>query len=149
MAMESGQFARLLKNIALVDERACALVAQTATLERVPAGRTVVREGERGNCFYIIASGSVRVVLEEAAREVARLGEGNLFGEMAAVCPQPRSATVITTESCELIRFDGTALRHVVERYPALREFLFRVGLTRTEKNLQHIVDAQSPSPAC
>jgi len=59
-------------------------------------GRELMRQGERGDEMYVIASGSVRV--ERNGQEIATLGPGQAFGEMSLLSEGPRLATVTTLE---------------------------------------------------
>ncbi len=59
-------------------------------------GETIVRQGELGDCMYVIQSGQVEVLLKKDEKEVcvAVLGVGDFFGEMALFDREVRSATV-------------------------------------------------------
>ena len=59
-------------------------------------GEDIVRQGEVGNCMYVIQQGQVEVFLKKGEKEVcvAVLGEGDFFGEMALFDQEVRSATV-------------------------------------------------------
>jgi putative peptide zinc metalloprotease protein len=74
--------------------------------QTVPAGATIVRQGECGEECYLLRSGRVEVVVEEEggeARSLATLGAGSLFGEAALLTDAPRNATVRALEPCELL----------------------------------------------
>ena len=59
-------------------------------------GGVIVRQGEAGNCMYVIQEGQVEVLLRKGDKDVcvAVLGEGDFFGEMALFDQEVRSATV-------------------------------------------------------
>ena len=65
----------------------------------------VVTEGDRGDDFFVITSGKGRVT--RAGREVAELGPGDYFGELALVSERVRSASVVadTEMRCYTIQF--------------------------------------------
>ena len=76
-------------------------------LERryVPKGTLIIREGETGNSAFLGQSGPVRVFVDHDGRhiELALLGPGQIFGEMALVFDEKRSATVEAAEDTNLI----------------------------------------------
>jgi CRP-like cAMP-binding protein len=71
-------------------------VERLADTVDIPAGKTVLRQGDNGNEMYVIASGSVRV--ERNGKEIATLGAGQAVGEMSLLSEGPRLATVTTLE---------------------------------------------------
>jgi len=74
------------------------------------AGETIFRQGDVGEAAYIVESGAVEIRLGSAANEfvVARMGAGEVFGELALIDGAPRSATVVCVESGTLHRLDKT-----------------------------------------
>jgi CRP-like cAMP-binding protein len=72
---------------------------------RVQAGEVIIRQGEEGDCFYLIESGRVEVTIEGFA--VAVLEQGGSFGERALLRQTPRSATVTALETTDLWYLDG------------------------------------------
>jgi CRP-like cAMP-binding protein len=73
-------------------------VARLAERVQVNEGETLTKEGRIGREFFMILSGQVAVT--RGGRRIATLGSGQFFGELAAVSPAPRSATV--TALCDL-----------------------------------------------
>ena len=59
-------------------------------------GQFIVRQGQVGSGLYAILSGSVKVL--RGADELARLGPGEFFGELAVIDQQPRNASVQAAE---------------------------------------------------
>ena len=92
-----------------------------------PAGGIVVSEGDSGDSLFLIASGSVRVLVvggHGRALEIRRLDAGDFFGEVAALSGTPRSATVVAVAGCELLEIDRWALSALFEARPAARRVL-------------------------
>ncbi|MEZ5814962.1 MAG: EAL domain-containing protein [Alphaproteobacteria bacterium] len=70
------------------------------------AGEIIMRQGDAGDCAYIIKSGRVEILVESGDGTVQYLGSrgpGTMIGEMAILDNAPRSATVKATENCELL----------------------------------------------
>jgi hypothetical protein len=79
-------------------------LVHNAVPEVVPAGRIVIREGERGDRFYAVASGAVEV--SRASGEVGRLTVGDGFGEIALLRDVPRTATVTALTQTRLLAIE-------------------------------------------
>ncbi len=77
-------------------------IAQIAEEVGVDRGTRVFEEGEPGDSLYLIVRGSVRV--HKGEREVAVLGKGECFGEMAILDNEPRSASITALEDVQLLR---------------------------------------------
>jgi len=72
---------------------------------RFKAGDTIISEGAEGNTAFLIVSGSVEVSVHQgsAAKILATLNAGEVFGEMSLIEPGPRSATVRATTDTECL----------------------------------------------
>jgi len=114
-------------------------VLATVRVLRLPHGAAVVREGEPGQSFFLVAAGNVRVFSTDALgkqTELARLGEGAIFGELALVAAQPRSASVEVVGEADLLEMGADALRAAAGELPQLAEALDRFTRERLLKNL-------------
>lgn len=135
------RFAQSSKLFMLLDDHGRDRLAACGTVEYRATGSTIVRQGEVGDTFYLIAAGEVRVLVSDGKgaepHEVARLAAGQFFGEMAVLGRQPRSATVEAATSCELVRFGREPVMAILVDYPAAREVVGAVGLSRSEANLE------------
>jgi CRP-like cAMP-binding protein len=103
-------------------------LGRSADAIEVPAGKTLVREGETGREFFVVLSGEVSVAT--GGSEVAVLKEGEWFGELAIIDPAPRDATVTTISPCELLVIDARSFGPLLEEVPTLGHKIM-VGLAR------------------
>jgi len=83
-------------------------------------GEVVVEIGDPGRSLYLIVEGSVQVLYpaRSADFELARLGVGDFFGEMALLNDKPRSATVRTLEQVEVLVLDKDDFRSIMRESP-------------------------------
>ena len=98
------------------------LAGKAATL-RFTRGERVVEQGDAGDTLYLLLEGRAQVLVRDERRrerEVATLGAGEFFGEMALLTGAPRSATVRAVEDLEVMVVGSSALKPVLERRPEL-----------------------------
>jgi len=104
-------------------------------------GETIVNKGDQTSELFVIRAGSVRVLVPKKAgklEEVARLEAGKFFGETALMTGEPRNATVVAAEDCELLAIDHDALKGTLDAHPALAETMSRVLAERQAKLEEH-----------
>jgi CRP-like cAMP-binding protein len=85
-------------------------------------GEVIIRQGEVGNCMYVIQSGKAEVVEETNGQTVrlAVLSENDFFGEMAIFEDQVRSATVRALGAVRVLTVDKKTLLRRIQQDPAL-----------------------------
>jgi CRP-like cAMP-binding protein len=113
-------------------------VARSLTILRLKDGEVVMRQGDTGDSLFLVASGELRVFVQtpDGPRDVAHLFENTLFGEMALITGQPRTASVAVVGEADVIQVSKTALMAVIAAIPAVREALDRFSRERLIKNL-------------
>ena len=86
------------------------------------AGEEIVRQGELGDCMYVIQEGAVEVLVERDGRQVpiAVRREGEFFGEMALFEHEARSATVRALGRTRVLTVDKRNLLRRIHQDPAL-----------------------------
>jgi hypothetical protein len=119
---------RLLETVQIfatlpADERARLAAAARESL--YAAGESIVREGDAGTSMFVVARGEMVVTLDPLAREVARLGPGDFFGEMSLLTGAPRTASVTAVTDVEVLEITLDAFRQFVLANPAAVE---RIG---------------------
>jgi CRP-like cAMP-binding protein len=92
-------------------------------------GSPVVKEGAAGSVFFVILDGRVKVVRK--GRTVARLKNGDFFGEMSLLDDQPRLASVITEEPSRFLTLSAKEFRAALDREPALAKRILQVIAAR------------------
>jgi CRP-like cAMP-binding protein len=101
-----------------VPGRTLAALARRATEIEAAAGTRVIEEGAIEDHLYAVVRGRLRV--HHGEREVTILGAGTTVGELAALVPEPRSASVTTLEPSTLLRIDRPLLLELLADRPAL-----------------------------
>ena len=81
-------------------------------------GRTLIREGERAQEFFVVVEGSLRVTRK--GRRVSDLGAGDFVGEIALVADLPRTATVTTSTSVRLLVLTARGFRGLLGESPSI-----------------------------
>ena len=113
-------------------------VARSLTILRLKDGDLVMRQGDVGDSLFLVAGGELRVFVNTPAgpKDVAHLFENTLFGEMALITGQPRTASVAVVGEADVIQVSKKALQHVIAGVPSVREALDRFSRERLIKNL-------------
>jgi EAL domain-containing protein (putative c-di-GMP-specific phosphodiesterase class I) len=99
----------------------------------IAPGAQLFREGEPGEEAYIVLSGEIEISALRSGRKVviATLGEDELFGEMALIDDEVRSATATATVETEVIVIERALLRSKVDTADPLLQALIKVILQR------------------
>jgi CRP/FNR family transcriptional regulator, cyclic AMP receptor protein len=85
---------------------------------RYGAGRVVIRQGSRGDTFFVVAEGRARVM--RGTRTLGHLEAGSFFGEMSLLDGKPRSASVITETPLVTIRLSRARFNKMLVSEPVL-----------------------------
>jgi CRP-like cAMP-binding protein len=86
-------------------------------------GETIIRQGETGDCMFVIQSGMVLVITQkDGGKEIpiAELGEGEFFGEMALFEKEVRSATVRAQGDVYVLTVDKKTLLSRIQQDPSM-----------------------------
>ena len=83
---------------------------------RYAKGERICAEGEPGDALYLLYNGGVVITKSGWKEPIARLKEGDFFGEMALLFGEPRSATVTTEVETEVFCLAGEDFQRVIRR---------------------------------
>jgi len=97
-----------------------ARVARLARVVRLPAGTTLMTQGDPGAEMVIVGDG--RASIARNGLVIAERGPGEVIGEMALLSDQPRTATVTLLEDSRLVLIERDGFRELMDEMPAFRE---------------------------
>jgi len=104
-------------------------VAERMAKRHYLPGDVVIRQGDTGHELFLVSDGGVRV--ERSGQEVARLGPGEFFGELALLSGNPRNATVVATDPLETYVLGEDDFRAAMDKSESFRDQLRRVYFLR------------------
>ncbi len=104
-------------------------IAEHMTKRHYMPGEIVIREGDTGHELFLVSEGAVTV--ERSGGEVARLGPGDFFGELALMSGAPRNATVVAADPVEAYVLGEDDFHAAIEASASFREQLRRVYFVR------------------
>jgi CRP/FNR family transcriptional regulator, cyclic AMP receptor protein len=110
--------------LAGIDPEGIAMIAQRMVEVDFPKGHVIARQGEVGTGFFLVASGSVRVVRD--GKTIAHIGQGDFFGELSVLDGRPRVAQVIADEPTTCLGLATWDFEAVVKEQPTVALAILR-----------------------
>lgn len=114
-----------LKPFAACSRRELEEIGRLADEVSVPAGTQLTREGTGGHECFVIADGEAVVRID--GRDVAKVGPGDIVGEMSLLDREPRSATVIATQQLTAFVMTGVQFAEVADRFPSVARRVMQI----------------------
>jgi hypothetical protein len=110
-------------------------------------GSVILNEGDPGTSMYLIASGEVKVFTRSTGTGtgsvyLARLGEGDFFGEVSVLTGKPRTATITASQRTELLRLDKDKLDGVLSKHPGIRKVLEDFYQQRAQHTVEAMIES-------
>lgn len=142
--MKTEQKINILKNCTFLKGTDNSILSALADVTRsleIQAGKTVVTKGETGSTMYFIASGSVEV--HDGAVVLAHLDAGEVFGEMAVLDSDVRSASVTADSDTLLLSLERDDLWRIISKSSAALKTIIAAVLQR-ERGIVHDVTART-----
>ncbi|MGZ8667245.1 MAG: Crp/Fnr family transcriptional regulator [Solirubrobacterales bacterium] len=126
MAVSQESAVELLRKVPLfsqLEEGELVRFSRVAVPRSFPTGTRVFHEGDRSDACYIVRSGDFRVTREHSdgrAITLANLGRGDIFGELAMLDGEVRSASVEALSDGELLALPAADVRALLARHPGI-----------------------------
>ena len=147
---EQADLPTLIGNTALLGgltPDARARLAASARPRLYGAGEMIVRQADTGRTSFLVARGEARVSLAPDDQEVARLGVGEVFGEMSWLTGEPRSATVTATGDTLVFELDDAVLRELATASAGVLDTLAEAVSRRRHELESHLCRHGAPAP--
>jgi len=135
----------ILKSVhvfASVREEQLVDIATIADTVEYEAGGLIMKAGDLGSSMYIVVDGRVRVF--QGSKHLAELGSRSVFGELSALDPEPRAASIEALEDCTLLRLEGDALYDLMAENRDVTRAIVRVLCQYARTNLS-LSSAETP----
>jgi cAMP-dependent protein kinase regulator len=122
-------------------------VVREMELETHDEGSVIINEGDPGTSMFLIASGEVKVYTRGTGASkgsvyLARLGEGDFFGEVSVLTGKPRTATITASQRSELLRLDKSKLDGVLSKHPGIRKVLDAFYKKRANHTVEAMIES-------
>ena len=133
---DSAEVLQRIAAVHLLDPLTDVQKAELASSARKTAftrGETILRHGDVGSSMFVVHRGevSIRLVQEQHIEEVARLGEGDVFGEISLLTGEARTADVVATTDVVVLEISKSSLQPLIEGSPELAHELGRRVMER------------------
>ncbi|MFL6247057.1 MAG: cyclic nucleotide-binding domain-containing protein [Thermoanaerobaculia bacterium] len=122
-------------------------IVKEMEVETHDEGSVIITEGDPGTSMYLIASGEVKVFTRGTGAGggslyLARLGEGDFFGEVSVLTGKPRTATITASQRTELLRLDKEKLDGLLSKYPGIRKVLDAFYKKRASHTVEAMIES-------
>jgi glucose-6-phosphate 1-dehydrogenase len=101
----------------------------------VSAGEIIIKKGDPGSEMYLICRGEVEVH-DGAGKVLATLRDGDCFGEIALILPEPRTATVRAKTLCDLFVLDKADFSRILQDHLQFAQAIKQIALERYNKTV-------------
>ena len=138
--LETNAIVKMLQKAPLwsgLTEKELKVIARSFKELKYESGDIIVRKGEAGVGFYLMAEGTVEV--RSDGKVLSTLGPGQFFGEMALLDGQPRSADVVALEPSKCLALSSWNFNSIVSDYPKMALKLLQESTRRSRTSTQNL----------
>jgi len=103
-------------------------------LRHYDANKVVLKKGDPGVSLYIILEGRVAVIGDDG-QTLSEMIVGDIFGEMSLLSGEPVTTSIHSREKTSLATLSSKDFKHILNRYPVLQVFFYRMLVERSQAN--------------
>jgi hypothetical protein len=124
-----------------------AQIASDSSVHTFHSGDTVVKEGDSGDSIYAIMEGSAKVTTTFGGKqlELASLGAGDVFGEVAFLSGKPRTATIVSDSDAKVIDISRAVLEKAIDKHPRILSCLAEYYHNHVRDTITKVKKAKKP----
>jgi CRP-like cAMP-binding protein len=125
-----------------IDAPALDLIAREGIVRDFGPNTWIVSEGDEGHSFFLLVMGDVEVIKHADslhAVTLAKLRQGDFFGEMCVVEPMPRAASIRTLTAVRVIEIKAATLHHLFKQMPVQYSIVLLNVARDMARRLRHI----------
>ena len=102
---------------------------------RYTAGETIFKQGEEGRELFFIVHGNIEIIrdVESGSKLIAKLSDGDIFGEIALISDQPRTGTVHAISEVEVYTLQKTDFEYLLQQSTAMQDASRKLVTERLE----------------
>ena len=120
------------------------LFEQQTNVITVPAGAAIFRKGDRGEVMFGVISGEVDIFISNVILEI--VGPGMVFGEMALIDDEVRSASASARTDCRLAQIDSETFEVLAASSPGFARQIMKVMARRLRNMNLMVMETSSPT---
>ena len=121
-----------IERFSKLSDEEVAKIARVGTYVTVPADWALMGEGTSADKAYLLISGEVSV--RRHGQEIAKLGAGDVFGEMGIVAHKLRNATVVSLSRLECLHFTRAQVEQLEDEVPEFKAALEAAAAERSPR---------------
>ena len=140
------QISKILKQVSIfrmLGKESIDFIVERLKFKTYEADEIICKTGDPGDTMFIIINGGVKICVygnDNKERVVATLGPGDYFGEMALLTGEPRSATVVTTDSSEMFLLQKNDFDVILEKFPSISLSMGKIVSKRLRETLSKAI---------
>ncbi|MEP6893640.1 MAG: cyclic nucleotide-binding domain-containing protein, partial [Gaiellaceae bacterium] len=132
-------------HLAALDQSALVFLIRFGNVRQFAAAEALMRQGEPSTSVHFILTGEVSVERQRRSDSqpvvLARLGSGEIVGEMGVLVERPRSATVIAVEPTTTLELDAASFHRAARAFPILHRVLAKLLSERLRRTSERVGD--------
>jgi len=131
------RFYDVLRNLEIfepLDEDSLRDLSAQLRLKEYGENKIILKKGDPGTSLYIVLEGRVAVIGDEG-QTLSEMSVGDIFGEMSLLSGEPVTTSIHSRERTRLATLSSKDFKHVLNRYPVLQVFFYRMLVERSQAN--------------